>query len=287
MQRVVLQQRLGFHATVRPDGTPNLSPKGTTTVWDDDHLLFADIRSPRTVDNLRANPAIEVNVVDPIRRKGWRFRGRGELYSEGKTYERGLALLAERGYDASPERIRTIVLVRVEEALPLVSPAYDAGAGEDEVRAAWLRWLGLEPKLRLPEGFEPPAGLEHERFRLRMLSVSDVDRDFEAIVDRVASDGTHRGSPGLTREQNLVDLGWHEKEFQLRRSFAYTVVAPDESRVLGCVYVDPDEAADARVRLWVRREEWEAGLDSVLEQAVRSWIAEAWPFEHVRWPERE
>jgi len=46
MKRLVSEQRLGFVATVCPDGTPNLSPKGTTAVWDDDHIVFADIRSP-------------------------------------------------------------------------------------------------------------------------------------------------------------------------------------------------------------------------------------------------
>ena len=69
MQRVVDQQRLGFVATVTPDGRPNLSPKGTTVVWDDEHLMFADIASPGTV----ANPHVEVNVVDSILRKGFRF----------------------------------------------------------------------------------------------------------------------------------------------------------------------------------------------------------------------
>ena len=49
MKRVVREQRLGFCATVCGDGSPNLSPKGTTHVWDDDHLFFADIRSPQTV----------------------------------------------------------------------------------------------------------------------------------------------------------------------------------------------------------------------------------------------
>jgi predicted pyridoxine 5'-phosphate oxidase superfamily flavin-nucleotide-binding protein len=287
MQRVVLEQRLGFHATVRPDGTPNLSPKGTTTVWDDDHLLFADIRSPDTIANLRRNPAIEVNVVDPILRKGWRFRGRAELHDRGETYDRGLALLAARGYEAMPGRMTTIALIRVEEAKPLVSPAYDGGASEAEVRAQSLRRLGVVPGLMLPPGFEPPAGLEHERFRLRRLSVGDVDADFEAIRERVAPDGAMRGSPRLTREQNLIDLGWHEKEFQLGRSFAYTVVAPDESRVLGCVYVSPDDQADAQVRLWVRRDAWDSGLDPVLERAVRDWIDGNWPFGNVRWPERE
>ena len=53
MKRVVGEQRLGFVATVCADGTPNLSPKGTTAVWDDDHLVFANIRSPGTLANLR------------------------------------------------------------------------------------------------------------------------------------------------------------------------------------------------------------------------------------------
>ncbi len=45
MKRIVREQRLGYIATVCPDGTPNLSPKGTTAVWDDDHLVFADVLS--------------------------------------------------------------------------------------------------------------------------------------------------------------------------------------------------------------------------------------------------
>ena len=87
MKRVVREQRLGFVATVCPDGTPNLSPKGTTTVWDDEHLVFADLRSPGTMENLRLNPAIEVNVVDPVLRKGYRFKGTAVILSEGPRYE--------------------------------------------------------------------------------------------------------------------------------------------------------------------------------------------------------
>ena len=73
MRGIVEQQRLGFVATVCPDGTPNLSPKGTTRIWDDRHLVFADIRSPKTVTNIRSNPWAEVNVVDPFARRGYRF----------------------------------------------------------------------------------------------------------------------------------------------------------------------------------------------------------------------
>ncbi len=139
----------------------------------------------------------------------------------------------------------------------------------------------------VPDSFDVPAGFETDRFRLRMLSVRDVVPDFEAMHDRVSPDGEQRPAPELTLEQNLVDLGWHEKEFQLRRSFAYTVVAPDESQVLGCVYLYPDDDADARVLMWVRSSAWAAGLDTELEQAVRSWIAERWPFASVVYPGRD
>jgi hypothetical protein len=139
----------------------------------------------------------------------------------------------------------------------------------------------------VPEDFDVPTGLETDRFRLRMLSVRDLVPDFEAIHEQVSKDGEYLGAPGLTLEENLVDLGWHEKEFQLRRSFAYTVVAPDESRVLGCVYLYPAEDSDVRVLMWVRRDAWEAGLDSELERTIRSWIAERWPFRTVNYPGRD
>jgi hypothetical protein len=84
MQRVIREQRLGFVATVRPDGGPNLSPKGTLTVWDDDTLAFADLRSPQTIANLRHDPRVEINVVDPVRRAGYRFAGTATVLGEGR-----------------------------------------------------------------------------------------------------------------------------------------------------------------------------------------------------------
>jgi RimJ/RimL family protein N-acetyltransferase len=137
------------------------------------------------------------------------------------------------------------------------------------------------------DDFDVPTGLEHERFRLRMLTVDDVVKDFDAISSRV----DHRGEPRPmfvpTVAQNLVDLGWHQKEFELRRSFAYTVVAPDESEVLGCVYLYPSETHDAHIRLWVRQSAWDAGLDPELEEAVREWVATRWPFERVTFDDRD
>lgn len=138
----------------------------------------------------------------------------------------------------------------------------------------------------VPDDFEVPALLEQERFRLRMLSVDDVVKDFDAICDRVDPQGRPQPPFVPTVAENLVDLGWHQKEFELRRSFTYTVVAPDESRVLGCVYLYPHEEADVEVRMWVRGDAWGEGLDPLLEQAVRGWINEAWPFERVLYRDR-
>jgi predicted pyridoxine 5'-phosphate oxidase superfamily flavin-nucleotide-binding protein len=136
MQRVVREQRLGYVATVCPDGTPNLSPKGTTTVWDEDHLVFADIRSPRTVRNLQHNPAVEVNVVDPFVRKGYRFKGTGRVLKDGELFDQIVTFYRRNG---TRSLIRAVVLVRVERALPLISPAYDSGVTEEAVRALWER----------------------------------------------------------------------------------------------------------------------------------------------------
>ena len=139
MRRVVLEQSLGFVATVTRDGRPNLSPKGTTTVFDDHHLMFADIASPGTIENLASNPNVEINVVDPIARKGYRFKGTATVHTNGTRYDEGLAVLSARGFTTSRERVRSIVVVEVTAASPLVSPAYDVGATEAAVVERWLR----------------------------------------------------------------------------------------------------------------------------------------------------
>lgn len=152
MKRVVSEQRLGFVATVCPDGTPNLSPKGTTAVWDDDHLVFANIRSAGTLANLRGNPSVEVNVVDPFARKGYRFKGVASILDEGPLYEEAITFYRERG--SSVSMIREIVLIRVTTAQPVDSPAYDLGMTEAEVRERWERHF---ESLRTARR-EPPLG---------------------------------------------------------------------------------------------------------------------------------
>jgi uncharacterized protein len=127
MKRLVREQRLGFYATVCEDGSPNLSPKGTTYVLDDDHLFFADVRSPQTVENIRRGSLVEVNVVDPLVRKGYRFKGPAAIHEPGSSrYAEGVERLRETGSSLA-DRVRAIVVVEVREVRPVVSPAYDDG----------------------------------------------------------------------------------------------------------------------------------------------------------------
>jgi predicted pyridoxine 5'-phosphate oxidase superfamily flavin-nucleotide-binding protein len=144
IREFVRKSKLGFIATVCPDGTPNLSPKGTTIVWDEDHLAFADIHSPGTVQNLLSNPAIEINVVDVFTRKGYRFKGTAKVFSEGRIFN---AVISFYGEAASKYKINHIVLVKVNRVLEITSPIYDTGLSEEEVKIKYIAyWASVYPK---------------------------------------------------------------------------------------------------------------------------------------------
>ena len=144
----------------------------------------------------------------------------------------------------------------------------------------------------VPEHFKVPEKLETSEFRLRMLTVNDVVKDFDAVTTsvehlrRIWPRGTW--PENLTLEQNLIDLGWHQKEFQTRRSFAFTVVSLAETTVMGCVYIEPTRKRgyDAEIYLWARQSELANGLEDRLHHAVKNWVAEEWPFENVAFPGR-
>ncbi len=150
MKSIVGTQRLGYVASVCPDGTPNLSPKGTTAVWDDDHLVFLDLHSPQTVANIEAgNAVVEINVVDPIRRRGYRFKGSATVLRDGSLYD-DIVRFYERERGTEHGRISSVVIVAVEQAGPLLSPAYDDGSSEDEIVQRSLKMYGLtrDPRRR-------------------------------------------------------------------------------------------------------------------------------------------
>lgn len=135
MRAVVQAAHLCFAATVSPDGRPNLSPKGTIRVWDDTHLFFLDIASPGTRANLQHSPWIELNVVDQLSRRGYRFLGQAVLHVADTVYTQATQrVFTEEGHTYE---VAAVILISVERALPLLSPGYWHIADEATMRQAW------------------------------------------------------------------------------------------------------------------------------------------------------
>jgi hypothetical protein len=145
----------------------------------------------------------------------------------------------------------------------------------------------------VPHDFQVPEALTTERVHLRMLTIHDVVKDYDAVMSSVShlqSIWPHGNWPeGLTLEQNLIDLGWHQKEFQRRSSFAYTVLSLDGSRVLGCVYISPTpkRGYDAELIYWARESEQASGLEAHLHAALKDWLTAKWRFKTLGLPGRE
>jgi len=133
----VKKMKLGFVATVRPDGKPNLSHKGTLTVFDDRHLIFADIASPQTSENLKHNPEVAVEVVNPFSRRGYRFRGKAQVVPIDKDATHYVAFYENWGLTGVQARVKNFVLIEVYYSEQVFSPAYAWGSTEPELVSRW------------------------------------------------------------------------------------------------------------------------------------------------------
>ena len=130
------RERLGFVATVSPDNRPNVSPKGSIVRSGDHAIAFAEIRSPDTIRNLEANPAVEVSVISPLIRRGYLFAGAGRVVREGPEFETLVARFRKVGIK-SP--IGAAVVIRVDRIEETRSPLYDLGYTEERIRDIWQR----------------------------------------------------------------------------------------------------------------------------------------------------
>ena len=131
-------QKLGYVATVSSDGKPNISPKGTIIAWSSTLLAFADIRSPDTMLNLQNNPFVEINVIDPLSRKGYLFSGTAKIIKDTPLYDDILTHYRNNGIQSS---INSIVIVDVSSVSTVTSPLYDLGKTEDEIKLKWKKYF--------------------------------------------------------------------------------------------------------------------------------------------------
>ncbi|HCG90981.1 MAG TPA: flavin-nucleotide-binding protein [Dehalococcoidia bacterium] len=139
IKKMVRQQRMGFIATASQDGLPNLSPKGTMAVWNDDCLMFADLGSPHTIANLMINPVCEINIVDYFARKGYIFKGCAEILTEGELFDQiHESITKNRSGRAFPSK--RYVLIHIAEVSQVISPGYAAGQSEAEMKQQWSNY---------------------------------------------------------------------------------------------------------------------------------------------------
>ena len=131
-------QKLGYVATVSSDGKPNISPKGTIISWTSDLLAFANIRSPDTMSNLKINSAMEINVIDPLSRKGYLFIGTGKIIKNSPLFDEIVTYYRNSGIQ-SP--INSVVLVTVSSVSEVTSPLYDLGKSESEIKLRWKKYF--------------------------------------------------------------------------------------------------------------------------------------------------
>jgi hypothetical protein len=147
-----------------------------------------------------------------------------------------------------------------------------------------------------------PERRETAEFVLRPLRATDVEQDYEAVME---SRERLRGWGGgrwpwdeFTLADNLGDLEEHEGEHLAREAFTYTVLDPSEQTCLGCVYINPlrrllawgqaseeEQAAvtdnDAVVRFWIRTSRLDEGLEERLLEELRRWFHDEWSFPRL------
>ena len=112
-KKAIAEFGVALVATASKDGKPNVSPKGSFRVLDDEHVIFADIASPRTMANLRENPQLSVMVFDPATRKGCRVWGKAvEILDSGSLFDTSSAEFAKMKME-----VKHLVKVAVDEVV--------------------------------------------------------------------------------------------------------------------------------------------------------------------------
>jgi predicted pyridoxine 5'-phosphate oxidase superfamily flavin-nucleotide-binding protein len=109
-KKIIAERGPALIATASKKGEPNVSPKGSFRVLDDEHVIFADIASPRTIANLRENPLLSAIVFDPATRKGCRIWGEAEILDSGALFDSISAEFAARKME-----VKHLVKVIVKE----------------------------------------------------------------------------------------------------------------------------------------------------------------------------
>ena len=144
----------------------------------------------------------------------------------------------------------------------------------------------------IPNEFNAPTEYITKNFVLRPLTIEYVEEDYEVVMNSVdhlykLMDNSE-WPKGLSLQENLIDLCWHQREFTLGHSFAYTVLSPESYKIIGCCYIYPSVNIQYEVQVffWIKENLLVEGLESELGATIKNWLEESWPFKTFDFPGR-
>jgi hypothetical protein len=111
IQKLMTEGLPAMVATADRTGKPNVSPKGSLRILDDETIYFGDVRSPQTVANLRENPLIAILCFNPATQKGVRLWGKAEVLTSGPLFDQTEKATFER----RKSHINSVVRILVQE----------------------------------------------------------------------------------------------------------------------------------------------------------------------------
>ena len=140
MRKLISEHRAGMVASINDDGTPSVSPKATFVILDDETLAFGNLRSPETIKNINQRPSTEICFIDVLARKAVRVTGTAKYMNNNQMSDDLRAAFKEVWSDFL-DRFAGVVEIKINAVEYILSPAYDMGISEVELREANLTHL--------------------------------------------------------------------------------------------------------------------------------------------------
>lgn len=124
VKALIEEVNLGYVSTATKDGVPNVAPKGSIRLMDEETLLFADLFPGKTSENLSENPNISVAFVKPDTFEGYQIKGKAQVMTSGKIYEKTVEAIKNAPMDLP--KPHAAVVIKVEKVYNL-APGPEAG----------------------------------------------------------------------------------------------------------------------------------------------------------------
>lgn len=115
--KTLFEKQLAVVATASKQGIPNIGPKGSVHVIDDETLCYAESTGEKTLRNLRENPRISVMILDREKSEGYQFKGTAQLSTSGDLFEK----VTKRQQERKRGVPKCVVRIKVDEIYSVIT----------------------------------------------------------------------------------------------------------------------------------------------------------------------